>query len=117
MFPSATSLQILERNDNQLVCKNSQIFYNATLKGGYQAGNYTNFGKVANMSACVRLCCGNKDCDVALMLENNCFAVVCKDSNNCLPVHAKSTTSLAALNPRISYITSRSEEGKGIPRL
>jgi len=106
----ATSLKVLDNSENQLVCKNSQLFYNTTLKGGYTAGNYTNFGKVSNMSACVRLCCGNKDCDVALMLENNCFAVACRDSNNCLPVHAKTTTSLTALNPRISYITSRSEE-------
>lgn len=106
---NATTPRILETSANQLVCKNSQIFHNTTLKGGYRAGNYTNFGKVKNISVCVRLCCGNKDCDAALMLENNCFAVACRDSDNCLPVHAKSSNSLAALNPRISYITSRSE--------
>ena len=102
----------LQLDENPLICKNSQIFYNSTLKGGYKAGNYTKFGKVANMSACIRRCCGNKDCDAAMMLENNCFAVACTDADNCLPVHAKDSGSLASLNPRLSFITSRSEEGK-----
>lgn len=97
-------------SDSQLVCKNSKIFYNSTLKGGYHAGNYTNFGMVPNISACIRWCCGNRDCDAAFMLENNCFAVACKNPDDCLPVHAKSSSSSAALKPRISYITSRSEE-------
>ncbi|XP_065651596.1 uncharacterized protein LOC101240327 isoform X2 [Hydra vulgaris] len=107
---SEASLKMLQNHNNQLVCKNGQVFYNTTLKGGYQAGNYTNFGKVSNMSICVRMCCGNRDCDAAFMLENNCFAVACRNADNCSPVHAKASSSLAALNPRLSYITSRSEE-------
>ncbi len=65
------------------------------------------------MSACVRLCCGDKNCDAAFMLETNCYAVTCLEEDLCTPVHAKKSGALISLNPKISYITSRSEEGNG----
>lgn len=101
-----------EVEENALICKNSPIYLNSTLKGGFKAGNYTNFGRVADMSQCIKLCCGNSQCHVALMLEQNCFFVECRDEDGCLPVKAKTTQALAALNPKVSFITSRSEEGK-----
>ena len=108
----ATKLEALHTADSKLMCKNSQIFYNSTLRGGYKAGNFTDLGKVFNMSACVRLCCGDKNCDAAFMLEKNCYAVACIKEDLCTPVHAKRSGALISLNPKISYITSRSEEGK-----
>lgn len=100
-----------EEDNNTLICKNSPIYLNSTLKGGYRAGNYTNLGRVSDMSECVRLCCDNSRCNAALMLESNCFFVECKNADGCLPVIAKSTHAVTALNPRVSFITSRSEEG------
>ena len=113
---SATKLQALHTSDSKLMCKNSHIFYNSTLRGGYNAGNFTDFGKVANMSACIRLCCGDKECHAAFMLESNCYAVSCGEEDLCTPVHAKKSGALIALNPKLSYITSRSEEGKNLLR-
>ena len=109
----ATKLEALHTLDSKLMCKNSQVFYNSTLRGGYKAGNFTDLGKVPNTSACVRLCCGDKNCDAAFMLEKNCYAVACLQEDLCTPVHAKKSGALISLNPRISYITSRTEEGKG----
>lgn len=108
---SVTKLQALHTSDSKLMCKNSQIFYNSTLRGGYKAGNFTDLGKVPNMTACVRLCCGDKNCDAAFMLERNCYAVACMKEDLCSPVHAKKSGALISLNPRLSYITSRTEEG------
>eukprot|EP00794_Sanderia_malayensis_P012050 gene12050-13293_t len=107
---TATKLQALHTTDSKLMCKNSQIFYNSTLRGGYKAGNFTDLGRVTNMTACVRLCCGDKNCDAAFMLEKNCYAVACVMEDLCTPVHAKKSGALIALNPKLSYITSRSEE-------
>ena len=104
--------QEVKGTGNALTCKNSPIYMNSTLKGGFKAGNYTNLGRVENMNECIRLCCGNSQCNAALMLENNCFFVECKNADGCLPVKAKTTHALTALNPRVSFITSRSEEGK-----
>eukprot|EP00112_Aurelia_sp_Birch-Aquarium-sp1_P020371 Seg523.12 transcript_id=Seg523.12/GoldUCD/mRNA.D3Y31 product="hypothetical protein" protein_id=Seg523.12/GoldUCD/D3Y31 len=107
---TVTKLQALHTSDSKLMCKNSQIFYNSTLRGGYKAGNFTDLGKVPNMTACVRLCCGDKNCDAAFMLERNCYAVACMKEDLCSPVHAKKSGALISLNPRLSYITSRTEE-------
>jgi len=94
------------------MCKNSDIKYNSTLKGGIKAGNFTDLGKIAEMSTCIRLCCGRKDCDVALMLEANCYAVNCYNEDLCQPVLARKSGLLTNLSPRLSFITSRDEEGQ-----
>ena len=93
------------------MCKNSDIQYNSTLKGGIKAGNFTDLGKIAEISTCIRLCCGRKDCDVALMLEANCYAVNCYNEDLCQTVLARKSGLLTNLSPRLSYITSRDEEG------
>lgn len=93
------------------MCKNSDIKYNSTLKGGIKAGNFTDLGKISEISTCIRMCCGRKDCDVALMLEANCYAVNCYNEDLCEPVLARKSGLLTNLSPRLSYITSRDEEG------
>ena len=112
MLATVDETKLAETEENALLCKNSPIYLNSTLKGGFKAGNYTDFGRVADMNQCIKLCCGNSKCHVALMLEQNCFFVECHDEDGCLPVKAKTTHALAALNPKVSFITSRSEEGK-----
>ena len=94
-----------------MMCKNSVIHFNYTLKGGYKAGNFSDLGKVADMTACIRMCCGRKNCDVAMMLEKNCYAVHCYSDALCKSVHARHSGLLANLSPKLSYITSRNEEG------
>ena len=31
----------------------------------------------------MKICCGIKDCSVAYMVENNCFAITCKEQEQC----------------------------------
>lgn len=107
---SEITLSYLPATNSKMMCKNSDIYFNHTLKGGYKAGMFTDLGKVADMPACIRMCCGRKQCDVALMLEKNCYAVHCSDQELCNPVHARHSSLLANLNPKLSYITSRNEE-------
>ena len=94
-----------------MMCKNSDIHLNHTLRGGYKAGNFSDLGKVTDMTSCIRMCCGKKKCDVAMMLERNCYAVHCYNDMLCKPVRARHSGLLANLNPKLSYITSRNEEG------
>ncbi|EDO45526.1 predicted protein [Nematostella vectensis] len=107
---SAMTLSTLPATDSKLSCKNSDVKQNFTLKGGYRAGNFTDLGKVSNMSTCIRYCCGRKDCDAAMMLEHNCYAVRCYSYELCRSVKARKSGLLRNLSPRLSYITSRSEE-------
>ena len=48
---------------------------------------------------------------MALMLEANCYAVNCYNEDLCQPVLARKSGLLTNLSPRLSYITSRDEEG------
>lgn len=108
---TAITLSNLPATNSKLMCKNSDIKYNSTLKGGIKAGNFTDLGKIAKISTCIRLCCGRKDCDVALMLEANCYAVNCYNEDLCQPVLARKSGLLTNLSPKLSFITSRDEEG------
>ena len=110
-IPAAITLSNLPATNSKLMCKNSDINYNSTLKGGIKAGNFTDLGKLGEMSTCIRMCCGRKDCDVALMLEANCYAVNCYNEDLCQPVMARKSGLLTHLSPRLSYITARDEEG------
>ncbi|RMX60284.1 hypothetical protein pdam_00021442 [Pocillopora damicornis] len=107
---TAITLSNLPATNSKLMCKNSDIKYNSTLKGGIKAGNFTDLGKISEISTCIRMCCGRKDCDVALMLEANCYAVNCYNEDLCQPVLARKSGLLTNLSPRLSYITSRDEE-------
>lgn len=58
--------------------------YNVKLKGGLSAGKFTDIGKVKSIMTCIRYCCDSKvECDLAFMLENNCYLVKCYSEDRC----------------------------------
>ncbi|XP_028404361.1 uncharacterized protein LOC114527001 isoform X2 [Dendronephthya gigantea] len=95
---------------SKLMCKNGAVQFNQTLLGGYDAGKFKLLSQSANMSACIRLCCGEMSCDVALMIERKCYGVTCKTMRLCQTIPAKNSVMLNHLSPEISFITSRNEE-------
>ena len=96
---------------SKLMCKNAIVQYNRTLLGGYEAGEFKLLSHSSNMTTCIRLCCGEITCDVAMMIEEKCYGVMCKTLRLCETIPAKDSAVLNHLSPRISYITSRNEEG------
>lgn len=58
-------------------CHYGHVYYNYSLLYGRKAGNFTDRGKVKNMSECLRICCKDVSCKIALMLELNCYSVAC----------------------------------------
>ena len=70
----------------------SGVLKGVTLKGGINAGNFTDHGFVDDFSSCVDKCCNSQNCDVAFMIEKNCYSVKCvKDKSLCLPLTARTT--------------------------
>ena len=70
----------------------SGVLKGVTLKGGINAGNFTDHGIVNEFSSCVDKCCNLQNCDVAFMVENNCYSVKCaEDKGGCLPLNARTT--------------------------
>ena len=70
-------------------CTKSEEQHNITLRGGLSAGHFKDRGKVQSMQECVDFCCTEEHCDVALMLLENCFAVICRNKRLCESVPAK----------------------------
>lgn len=67
-------------------CKRSHIMYNHTLKGGLRAGNFSMLAAVNDIEVCAALCCEEKNCDLALMIGDNCYAGDCTSPDLCKAV-------------------------------
>jgi hypothetical protein len=71
--PQPTRSQSLDRG----YCTQSMFFYNVKLAGGLQAGTILINTFANNMHECVRLCCEDISCDIALMRKDECFTMHC----------------------------------------
>lgn len=74
--PKPTPSQALDQG----YCTQSMFFYNVKLTGGLKAGIILKDTFASNMHECVRLCCQDKSCDVALMKNEECFTMHCPSS-------------------------------------
>jgi len=86
-------------------CVPSRVAYNYTLRGGKFAGHMQEFGKVSHVRECIGHCCENKICEVALMINNDCYGVDCFTRELCqgIPLHSKHlSTALVYMNQRSS---------------
>lgn len=64
-------------------CRKSSVNYNVTLSRGAKAGKYYKISSIDNMDDCVSNCCRSKRCDVAFMVNKNCYLVKCHNSDSC----------------------------------
>ena len=65
------------------MCKKGNVYRDRDLVGGLGAGNFTDKGPVRSIDECMDICCGFEECSVAYMVENNCFAISCKEDKQC----------------------------------
>jgi len=89
--------------DKHYTCPKINPINKVTLKGGLQAGDFTDIGRVASIEDCYDTCCQQEKCDLAFMLGQNCFTVVCKDKKLCVTTPAQPSI----FNPQIAYLTKR----------
>ena len=102
-FSNFLIVQLQEKSSIKHTCPAMQALDKVTLKGGLQAGDFTDVGKVNNLEQCYNICCQQENCDLAFMLAQNCFSVQCKDKNLCTTVPAQPSI----FNPQIAYVRSR----------
>lgn len=75
--------------------------------GGINAGEFTDHGPADNIEECMGYCCESKECDLAFMIDKDCYGVKCKDPSNCKTRPARPTK----YRPIIAFKKS-SESGK-----
>lgn len=81
-------------------CHHTEVTYNVTLVGGIKAGKFHTYGHMNSIDDCIRHCCHDDKCDVAFMIQNNCYNVECEDRLGCQMKRAKSSP----YNPTIAYV-------------
>ena len=69
-----------------------EAHHGVTFNGGLTAGNFTDHGETSSMISCINKCCKSSKCDVAFMIERNCYSVECAENvRRCLPITARAT--------------------------
>ena len=68
-----------------------EVRHNMTLVGGISAGDFTDHGQTDTIQECMGYCCENKDCDLAFMIDKDCYGVKCKDPSMCRTRPARPT--------------------------
>ncbi|XP_022802620.1 uncharacterized protein LOC111340100 [Stylophora pistillata] len=99
-------------------CRKSSVNYNVTLSKGAKAGKYYKMIGIKEMDRCVKHCCGSKRCDVAFMVNKNCYLVKCHNSDSCdlkKSDNSKFDTMLSVVSK--SKLKEAKGEGKGEPAL
>ena len=90
---------VILRRKNEM-CRSNVISYDVTLRGGRHAGKYKSFGLVDNMAECIRVCCEERFCDLAFMINSTCFTVRCRSEEGCQEVRSPGTE----FKPMMSYV-------------
>ena len=75
----------------QKFCPYSEVEHNTTIKGGLPAVEYKYVGNLASINGCVEKCCEFSSCNIAFMVSNECFLLVCNSPNQCKSVPASSS--------------------------
>jgi len=74
----------------EFYCKDANVEYGKSLRGGSAAGFFDNLGTVKTIQECALKCCDQKRCNVAMMggRLKNCIGVRCFNSSSCETVPA-----------------------------
>eukprot|EP00794_Sanderia_malayensis_P012055 gene12053-13298_t len=66
-------------------CRDSEVQYGVSLKGGKKAGIFRNLGTTKTIQECIYKCCKQPNCDVAMMegRGKNCIGVRCANDTSC----------------------------------
>ena len=78
-------------------CLASEPMSTKTLRGGTEAGVYTRHGQVARFEDCVEFCCGNRSCDIAMTLNNECYSVACFNRYTCEVIESEANKDVKTL--------------------
>ena len=91
------------------LCSHGPSYYGVTLLGGIRAGQFVSHGRVDNMQACIKKCCANHECDLAFMVKEDCYSVICYHKSLCRSVRAQH---IKKYKPRIAHIWRGSNKEK-----
>ena len=83
-------------------CRARRVLRKVTLRSGLKSGDFSDYGQVPDINACVRHCCEQPTCDVSLLLNKHCYTLHCYKPELCkiMPSHDDSK-----LEPQLAFVT------------
>ena len=78
-------------------CLASEPISTKTLRGGTEAGLYTRHGQVERYEDCIDFCCGNRSCDIAMTINNECYSVACFNRYTCEVIESEENKDVKTL--------------------
>jgi hypothetical protein len=86
-FSDGKHVKITKPGEN--TCRlDGKIHKKAVLKAGMLSGKLTLQKKVKDMKTCIKKCCAQKNCHVAMMTSGMCYSVYCTNPDYCTPKEA-----------------------------
>ena len=96
-------------------CSSARTVFNATLRGGIRAGNFSFVGVVSSPQECVSFCCRSEHCDLGFVISSKCFVVRCQSKVLCEAISVKRPQ---RFNPYVCYVSRGPvSSGKQVPTL
>ncbi|XP_031554877.1 uncharacterized protein LOC116291804 isoform X2 [Actinia tenebrosa] len=103
-----------DSSSNGSVCWDGDVLYNQTLIGGINAGVFTDNGKTTTMDLCMQSCCKQPACDLAFMIEDDCYSVACTSPSSCKTRAARPTQFYPRISFRNKFKDMMSKETSGL---
>ena len=94
-------------------CSAAKILHKVTFRSGLKSGDFSDYGEVSDMNACVKHCCAQKSCDVSLLLNNHCYTLHCYKPELCktIPAHR------SPLESKVAFVVRQSSADRSKTRV
>ena len=78
------------------LCSGKRILANHAINGGLEAGNFTEISGIDSIENCTVLCCREKRCEMAMLLNGVCFVGNCWNKEKCKPIRLASKAGIVS---------------------
>lgn len=98
-----SSLGLDDKTANEMrhaLCSRKVVLKNHVIPGGLSMGNFTKIPGIYNIENCTSLCCGEKLCEMAMLLNGVCFVGSCWNKEKCRPMRL---TSKAGIRSHLGF--------------
>jgi len=91
-----------ETNKEEICRLDGEIRNKTILQAGMVSGKLTHHKGVKDITSCIKRCCAQEQCHVAMMMADKCYSVFCTNEQYCQPKPAPMETHHT--NPTVAYV-------------
>lgn len=102
LFSDGTPVIRTETNKEEICRLDGEIRNKTILQAGMVSGKLTHHKGVKDIMSCIKRCCAQEQCHVAMMMADKCYSVFCTNEQYCQPKPAPVET--RHTNPTLAYV-------------